>query len=375
MRRRETSGIEITPQSRDLEDTVRQLKRQLRSLKEEAAKNEVILRKTQERELELLRAESLPDLLHGLVRGLRESYALDAVTLILRDPQHDVRHLLIGDCHRLEEFPEVMFVDALGERSPVLADLNMPWLGPYAASEHSRLFPSGRSLHSVALIPLIRQSRATGALSFGSSDPRRFTRQHGTDFLSHLGVVAAVCIENAVNRARLLRSGLTDFLTGWHNRRYLQTRIREELARAQRSGSSVACLLIDVDRFKQINDTHGHLGGDQILREIARRIETHIRVSDTAARFGGDEFAILLPETSGSEAAKLAERIRQTVGEAPIALGEGRDHTVSLSIGVAAVQPGRDTRDLKALADHLLAEADTRLYRAKALGRDQIAAS
>src|SRR5208282_6616344 len=98
-----------------------------------------------------------------------------------------------------------------------------------------------------------------------------------------------VCIENAVNRARLLRAGITDFLTGWHNRRYLQQRLKEELARAQRRAGSIACLMIDVDHFKGINDGYGHLAGDKALKEIAARVEEQIRSMDTAARFGGDE--------------------------------------------------------------------------------------
>ena len=103
-------------------------------------------------------------------------------------------------------------------------------------------------------------------------------------------------LENAVNRARLLRAGITDFLTGWHNRRYLQQRLKEELARAQRRGGTISCLMIDIDRFKSINDGYGHLAGDNALKEVAHRIEAQIRSMDTAARFGGDELAILLPE-------------------------------------------------------------------------------
>lgn len=359
---------------RDAEHFVRELKRQIRSLKEEAAKNEVILRKTQQRELDLLKAESLAELLRVLVHGLRDSYSLDAVTLVLPDPQHEIRHLLIGGGKRLEEIPEVMFVDTLAERSPLLAELQGPWLGPYAAAEHASLFPDARGVQSVAIIPLLRQERPTGTLNFGSANSRRFTRHHGADFLAHLGSVAAVCIENAVNRARLLRSGLTDFLTGWHNRRYLQTRLKEELARAQRQGSSVACLLLDVDRFKQVNDTYGHLAGDRILRELTQRIESHIRASDTAARFGGDEFAILLAGTTQAEAVRLAGRIRENVGAAPVILGDGFKYSLSLSIGVAAVVPSRDERDLTALADQLLKHADAQLYRAKSLGRNRVAA-
>jgi diguanylate cyclase (GGDEF)-like protein len=299
---------------------------------------------------------------------------LDAVTLVLLDPQHEIRHLLIGGGERLEDFSGVMFVESLAGIAPPFATLQRPWLGPYMGSDHQLVFPGGRPLKSVALIPLLRQDRLTGTLNFGSLDPKRFTRHHATDFLAHLGIIAAVCLENAVNRARLLRSGMTDFLTGWHNRRYLHTRIKEELARAQRRGTPVACLMIDVDYFKYVNDAFGHLAGDHVLRELAQRIDGQVRGSDTAARFGGDEFAILLPETSSAEAAQLAERIRQIVCSSPVDVGGGRTHPLSISIGVAAVNPGRGDRDLKAVADGLLAEADAALYRAKAYGRGRVEA-
>ena len=206
--------------------------------------------------------------------------------------------LLVAGGDRPEEFKQIFFVDSLVGLAPQLAVLHKPWLGPYVGADHHLLFPGASNLKSAALVPLPRKDRATGALCFGSRDPTRFTRHHGTDFLAHLGAVAAVCIENAVNRARLLRAGITDFLTGWHNRRYLQQRLKEELARAQRRGGAIACLMIDIDRFKGINDGYGHLAGDNALKEVAHRIEAQIRSMDTAARFGGDELAILLPEAT-----------------------------------------------------------------------------
>ena len=138
----------------------------------------------------------------------------------------------------------------------------------------------------------------------------RFNRDLASDFLAHLGVVAAICIENAVNRARLLRSGLTDFLTGFYNRRYLQARLREELARAQR----VRHPRLPDDRrdhFKRINDQYGHLAGDAVLREVARRIDAEMRTSDTGARFGGDEFAIVLAQGGFDDGERVANRVLQ----------------------------------------------------------------
>jgi two-component system cell cycle response regulator len=353
-------------------EEVEELKRRLKEMTAEAANNETILKKTQGRELSLLRADSPAQLLRAMVDGLRESYSLDAISVVLLDPQHEIRHLLLASGERPDEFKQVFFVDSLVGLAPQLVSLHRPWLGPFVGADHHLLFPGSSNLKSVALLPLPRMDRATGALCFGSRDPTRFTRHHGTDFLSHLGAVAAVCLENAVNRARLLRAGITDFLTGWHNRRYLQERLKEELARAQRRGGAIACLMIDIDRFKGINDGYGHLAGDNALKEVAQRVNEQIRSMDTAARFGGDELAILLPDASAAEAAKLAERIREVIAAVPFALTAEIERTLTVSVGVASVSPGRHETDLKAVADRLLADADAALYRAKAMGRNRV---
>lgn len=349
-----------------------ELKKRLAEMAAEAAQNAAILKRTQARELMLLRADSLSQLLRAIVEGLRESYGLDSVGVVLLDPQHEIRHLLVAGGDRPEEFRQVFFVDSLVGLAPQLTNLQRPWLGPYVGADHHLLFPGMGDLKSVALVPLPRKDRALGALCFGSTEAARFTRHHGTDFLSHLGAVAGVCIENAVNRARLLRAGITDFLTGWHNRRYLQQRLKEELARAQRSGGSISCLMIDIDRFKGINDAYGHLAGDNALREIAHRVEAQIRSMDTAARFGGDELAILLPDAGADDAAVLAERIRSAIATEPFALTAQVIRKITVSVGVAALRPGRADTDLMALANRLLADADAALYRAKALGRDRV---
>src|ERR1700726_4952840 len=227
-----------------------ELRKRVAEMTAKAANNETIMKRTQARELTLLRADSLSQLLHAMVDGLRESYSLDAVSVVLLDPQHEIRHLLVAGGDRPEEFRQIFFVDSLVGVAPQLARMHNPWLGPFVGADPHLLFPGASNLKSAALVPLPRKDLATGPLCFGSRDPTRFTRHHGTDFLAHLGAVAAVCIENAVNRTRLHRAGITDFLTGWNNRRYLQQRLQEEVSRAQRRAGSIACLMIDIDRFK-----------------------------------------------------------------------------------------------------------------------------
>jgi two-component system cell cycle response regulator len=357
----------------ELSAQVAALQTRLTELTDEASRNYAVLQKTQERELELLRSGSLAQLLERLIHGLRTSYQLDAVTLILHDPNHEIRHLLAGDGFLLDELAEVQFVDVLATIAPRLGNLERPWLGPFRVADHELLVPKSRQNGSLALIPLRRSGQLDGVLVFSSAHRLRFTAQLGTEFLGHLGVVAAICLENAVNRARLVRSGLTDFLTGFHNRRYLHARLCEELARAHRDHHPIACLMIDVDHFKRINDEYGHLAGDAVLREVAQRIDDEMRLSDTGARFGGDEFAIVLPQGSLADGEKVATRVLEAVRSKGILLGAQRSETITLSIGVASVCPTKDgVRDYAEQAEKLIAEADTALYRAKNAGRNRV---
>ncbi len=348
------------------------LREQLRALAEEGRRNQDIFARMMDREREVLNAESLPALLELVVGGLARSWELDAVTLALQDPQHEIRHLLLGEGLAPERFPGVIFADHVQSLAPQIRTLARPWLGPYSGPDHQLLFPGVQALGSLAILPLKRGERLIGTLNLGSADPLRYTRHHQTDFQVHLGVIVAFALENACNRARLVRAGLTDYLTGWHNRRYLAARLREELARAQRAAGAVSLLMIDLDNFKEINDSCGHLGGDAAIREVALRIESQIRASDAAARFGGDEFAVLLPGAGPADAQRLAARILRVVTATPVELGGGLARRVTLSIGIAAAQPQPTETDLKSQADRLLAEADAALYRAKAAGRNRI---
>jgi len=223
------------------------------------------------------------------------------------------------------------------------------------------------------MIPLTHKRSLIGSMNFGSRETDRFTSDHATDFFAHLGIIASFALENVLNRARLMRSGFTDVLTGGYNRRYLQIRLGEELARARRHGSALTCLMLDIDHFKRVNDTYGHGAGDAVLKEIAQRIDGQVRASDVAARYGGEEFVILLPDTRAAAGQRLAERIRVAVACEPIDIGRKRYVDVTASIGIAAVSPGRSDTDLKTLGDALVARADVALYQAKAAGRNAIA--
>ena len=345
----------------------------LADLKAEVERNDAKMHRTQQRELRLLHSEDLPTLLHELIDGLQRNHELQQVTVVLCDPDHDIRHLLLAAGTPAESFDGLLMVESLSGLAPQYVALRQPWLGAFAACDHQLIFPQSSGQASVAMIPLTHRRELIGSLNLGSSDKKRFTREHSADFLAHLGVIASYCIDNTVNRARLLRSGFTDVLTGWHNRRYLQVRLHEELARARRDQTHISCLILDVDHFKSVNDTFGHAAGDYVLQEIANRIDAQVRKSDVAARYGGEEFVVLLPDTPIESAVTLAERIRGAVSSAPYEMPGGATREITASIGIAGITPGPDDSDLKTLGESLVAHADVALYEAKSAGRDRVA--
>ena len=347
-------------------------RRQLDELTAEVARNDDKMRRTQQRELRLLQAEGLDVLIVALTDGLRVSYGVEYVSLVLCDPDHDVRHLLLANGTPAEDFEHLIMVESVTGLAPQYIALRRPWLGAFAGCDHQLICPGANGMKSIAMIPLTHRGRLLGSINLCSSDAARFTRAHATDFLAHLGVIASFCVENTINRARLMRSGFTDVLTGWHNRRYLTVRLSEELARARRDGTRLICLMLDVDHFKRINDNWGHAAGDEVLREIAQRIESQVRASDVAARYGGEEFVVLMPHTDIASSLLLAERIRGAVSASPIDLPNGESVTITASIGIAEVQPAPEANDLKTTGDSLIARADVALYAAKSQGRDRV---
>jgi diguanylate cyclase (GGDEF)-like protein len=357
----------------DLAKENRKLRQKLEALTSEARNNETVLQRFHDRELALLTAESLPELLSSLTDGMFHSFGLHSLSLVLQDPEHEIRHLLRNTDTPAEAFPLLYFADDLEILSPAYLKLQRPRLGPFVGDEHAQLFPGAQQLQSVALLPMRRGNCLIGSLNLGSQDPQRFTRHHGSDFLYRLGTIGAVCLENATNRERLVISGMTDPLTGLHNRRYLERRLKEELARAARYRIPLSCLFFDADHFKRVNDNFGHATGDLVLQEIARRIKSCLRFSDIAVRYGGEEFAVILPQTCAKEAAHLAERIRLEVESTPVATDDaGNPLDITVSIGVSETLPRASEQHLRTIGEQLLMQADNALYEAKNRGRNQV---
>lgn len=164
---------------------------------------------------------------------------------------------------------------------------------------------------------------------------------------------------------RLHRSAVTDELTGLANRRWFLKALDTEVARAERSGSPLSVAVLDLDRFKAINDRHGHAGGDAVLRGFAEIASAAMRAGDLVARLGGEEFAVLMPDTDPGQAAHACERLRAAIAEAQFRDPEGTPISATVSGGIALLVPGE-------ARDRLVTRADAALYRAKEEGRNQL---
>jgi len=268
-------------------------------------------------------------------------------------------------------------IDALRlaeEKDPdaILLDIQMPVMDGY---EVCRRLKQNEATRSIPLLFLTAQYRhhldAAKGLDLGANDyvTKPFSTQ---ELLARVGVMVRVRKAETLSRLQaeeMRKVSQTDDLTGLHNRRFLQDRLDQELHRAVRASGMISCILLDIDHFKTINDHHGHAAGDFILSGVAEIMRQHIRKSDLAVRFGGDEFLLILFDNDKEGALRVAERIRSDVASRQFPF-DGRKVPVTVSSGVSAYP-----EDGMTTSDELLARADQALYDAKAAGRNVVRAS
>ncbi len=227
-----------------------------------------------------------------------------------------------------------------------------------------RDFASALGLKTAWSTPIVSPGKEVlGTLSLYFRQGRRPNR-FDKDVIEHACRQAAIAIDRNRAMDSLHRLATVDTLTGLNNRSRFLDQGEAEITRARRLGRSVAVLMLDVDHFKRINDTHGHGAGDVALKIVAAIIARELRAIDICGRLGGEEFAVMLPETDGQGAMQAAERLRQAVAQEKVRVAEGVELNITVSIGATILAPQ------DANIDHLLARADGALYEAKRSGRN-----
>ncbi len=324
---------------------------------------------------------SSEELYHILVRRVARALDISHCSLVLARPGDAVgvvaaayetpglRHLEI----RLERYPEIR--SALESRAPVLIE-DVDASPIYSQLRHEwaaagTLVP----FRSIIALPFRLDGEQAGVIFLRTVQGEAALGPADVEFADTVvgAAVAAIrraqAIENTqADKQRLEILARTDPLTQTHNRRALMERLGAELERARRYALSLSVLMIDIDHFKLVNDTYGHPIGDEALRVAARVLQREARAVDVVARFGGEEFVVVLPETGEEGAVAVAERIRMRIAEQAILPGESYDTArMTVSIGVAVVPSPRVNSP-----EDLLALSDEALYRAKAEGRNRV---
>jgi len=224
-------------------------------------------------------------------------------------------------------------------------------------------------IRSIIAVPFGRRDKVLGLLCAFKDRPGMF-EWHDLELFRAISEQVGVALENARLYQETKMMAITDGLTGLYNHRFFRERLEVEIERTRRHNHSLSLIILDVDHFKHYNDTHGHPQGDELLRELADLLQKSIRKADLACRYGGEEFAIILPETTKGTALALAERIRKAIADHPFPFRETQPlGAITVSMGVSTYPV--DEKEI----DKLIKKADDALYRAKDTGRNRVEAA
>lgn len=319
--------------------------------------------------------------LDRLGETLRSTHDLDAMLSVIVDTAAATLHASAGAMFFLSPSGRQLRLQAVfGYEPPPVTEMRLgqgiagraaegrPVLVPSRLEEDPERAAAEPPARTAVAVPLVRGSSTIGVLAlYGRTLPDPFNEDDAATLVSFAGQ-ASVAIENVLLHQEAERLSLTDGLTGVWNRRFLQLQLQKEIDRAKRFGRPLSLLLVDIDRFKDTNDEHGHLVGDEVLVEVVRRVVDSTRGNiDVVARFGGEEFVALLPETPREGARVVAEKVRQAISLRPIeAEGVPGGLHETVSVGVASYPEDGTT------VDALLRAADRAMYRAKEAGRDRV---
>lgn len=261
-------------------------------------------------------------------------------------------------------------IDACREYHPdvILLDVEMPVLDGHATLERLKADPQLKDIPVVFLTGRVDTADVVNGLRLGAHDYLRKPFEANELMARVSAALRTKWLQDELRtrNAELDRVSRIDMLTNIYNRRHLDEHLRRAISGARRHGRTVGVLLVDIDHFKDVNDQHGHLAGDAVLKEVAARLQGAIRTEDALGRWGGEEFIAVLTDTPGEAIGVLAERMRQAIASTPFVLDDGTRIRVTVSIGHTA-----GTED----AEVLVHRSDDALYVAKEAGRNQVAAA
>ena len=356
----------------DVNQENQRLKKSVNALLRRIEDNQRISTYFQAFEFDVLSTNSMIELLELLLDKAVEYFNLCDVGLILVDSDGAISDL-VEDLSIDRRGNRLQFRSRESSVREIYIKGLRVQLGQLDAMAQARMFPGSSFVGSAALLPLVRKDRCIGSLHFASDDANRFTPDKAVDFLSHLAHIAGFAIENCLAHEYLRQQSQTDRLTKVSNRLKFEESLARELANSERTGNPLACIFIDIDHFKSVNDRFGHHAGDQALQLVASVINKLLRKTDLLSRYGGEEFVVLLPRCELEVAKDIAERIRSTIEMAEMELDEV-DLKITASLGLSCWKPEGRASSLDDVGKCLLEQADKAMYEAKSGGRNQVKA-
>lgn len=355
---------------RQLQQKNQQLERMLNTAVNEAKLNEDVLKRFIDIEVKMLGCTKLTELISLLLTDFKTIFKLNVVTIFLHNKddlaapllnnldKNIAQHLSIYDNSQViaELFPQQKFI-----------------AGEIDRSLRKLIFPNNPFVLSSVILPLKNKGQIVGSLHLGSKELNRYHSEYRYDYLERMSALLAVCIENCIIRENLDYLSSTDALTKTYNRHSFDLEINKAIQRASRHKNCLSLLFLDIDHFKQVNDKHGHPIGDAVLKLFASALKSQIRNTDFLARFGGEEFAILLPDCPLKQAEQIANNIRQTIEQQVFSVSAQNTLSVTTSVGVSCHNATiTSNKPFEELSQNLLQSADDALYQAKHSGRNKV---
>ncbi len=357
---------------RSLQNENQQLKKTLNTAINEAKLNEEVLKRFIDIEVKMLNCAKLVDLISLLLNDFKDIFKLSVVSIFLHNKDDLAQGLLTDiDINASKHLRLLNDTQLLNEIYPD----NRIRAGQISRELRKTVFPNHPFILSCVLLPLTNKGRIIGSLHLGARDTNRYHSEYRYDYLERMSALLAVCIENCIIHENLAYLSSTDTLTKLNNRHSFDLEIDKSLQRANRQQQCLSLLFFDIDHFKQVNDKYGHPGGDAILKAFAYILKSTIRNTDFLARFGGEEFALLLPDCDHEKAEQIANNLRVKVSEQLFDTSTGKQIHITTSIGVSSFAFelfSKSNDNFSQLANTLLQSADDALYEAKRTGRNKV---
>jgi len=343
--RKEKTSLEL----KKLKEENQILKKRLNLILSRIKENEELEKKIRKIEKKLISNLTAEDVITSLSKEMKEDFKIPFFSIVISSLYHPIFSLKRIDELILRDITDIQKFFTKRE-AIIIQNPSLKIVSFFYGNEISEI-------KSLLLLPFMFQGELVGSINLASDDPNRYRPGISTDFLGRLAIWFSISLENSIVHEHLLKLSFTDFLTGIKNRLTFDIFLEHEVKRARRYCEDLTLIMMDIDNFKEINDTFGHKKGDELLKKVAKVLSENTRETDLVARFGGDEFVLLLPTTTLDSSEHIAAKLKKKLANIKI----DENNKLHVSMGIASL-----SEESVINGENLLQLADSRLYKEKA---------